>query len=38
MMGSVLTVILNWRTAAMTLQAARAAVVAMEGKIGRAHV
>ncbi len=34
MMGSVLTVILNWRTAEMTLQAARAAVVAMEGVPG----
>jgi N-acetylglucosaminyl-diphospho-decaprenol L-rhamnosyltransferase len=33
-MGTVLTVILNWRTAAMTLQAARAAVVAMEGVPG----
>ena len=34
MMGSVLTVILNWRTAEMTLRAARAAVVAMEGVPG----
>jgi N-acetylglucosaminyl-diphospho-decaprenol L-rhamnosyltransferase len=33
-MGSVLTVILNWRTAEMTLQAAKAAVVAMEGITG----
>lgn len=33
-MGSVLTVILNWRTAEMTLQAAKAAVVAMAGVPG----
>ena len=34
MMGSVLTVILNFRTAEMTLRAAKAAVVAMEGIAG----
>jgi N-acetylglucosaminyl-diphospho-decaprenol L-rhamnosyltransferase len=34
MTGSVLTVILNWRTAEMTLLAAKAAVVAMEGLPG----